>query len=459
MNRPNLLIIRNSEENLQDLKTLLRPEKYGLTEVPQNTDMELFFRQENPDLVLVCCHRKQANGSLKIVDNIRRHNQQIPIILLTKHSSESRAIAALRAGVTDYFKIPYSEAELLACFERHLSNGQGRRGQVSEPYTTCSHQPQPLIGDSQPMREIAAYMAKIAATDSTVLITGETGTGKELVAEQIHCNSLRRLRPFVSINCAALPENLVESELFGFDRGAFTGAVAAKRGKFEQAQGGTVFLDEIGDMSLHSQAKILHCIETKEIYPLGGQRVLPLDIRIIAATNQEPEKLMAEGSFRSDLFYRLNVARIHLPPLRDRKQDIPRLVEHTVEKLNGRFGRQVEGLTEEAMSFLYRYHWPGNVRELINLLEAAFINLPAKKISFVDLPQQFLKQIETASGRSEDERNRIVSALLETNWNKSTAAQNLKWSRMTLYRKIAKYNIVQKRTPARKGHSSLSPSP
>ncbi len=457
MKQPSLLIVRNSSQNLQDLKKLLRPKKYDLTEVPQNADMALFFRQENPDLVVVCCHRQQATGSLKIVDNIRRHNQRIPIILLTKHSSESLAIAALRAGVTDYFKIPYSGIELLACFERHLSDGKGRRGPVSEPYPTCSLQPQPLIGDSQPMREIAAYMAKISAADSTVLITGETGTGKELVAERIHCNSLRCLRPFVSINCAALPENLVESELFGFDRGAFTGAVAAKKGKFEQAQDGTVFLDEIGDMSLYSQAKILHCIETKEIYPLGGQRVLPLDIRIIAATNQEPEKLIAEGSFRSDLFYRLNVARIHLPPLRDRKQDIPRLVAHTVEKLNNRFGRKVEGLTEEAMSFLYRYHWPGNVRELLNLLEAAFINLPAKKIAFVDLPQQFLNQIENASGKPEDERNRIVSALLETNWNKSTAAQKLKWSRMTLYRKIAKYNIVQKRTPARKRHAGLSP--
>ena len=246
MNHPSLLIIRNSKQNLPDIKKLLLPKKYGLTEVPENADIELFFQREDPDLVLICCYRKQVGDSLEVVDHIRRQNQRIPIILLTKHSSESRAIAALRAGVTDYFKIPYSGAELLACFDRHLSNGNARRGAVSEPSAACSHQQQPLIGDSKPMREIAAYMAKIAATDSTVLITGETGTGKELVAERIHCNSLRCLRPFISINCAALPENLVESELFGFDRGAFTGAVAAKKGKFEQAQGGTVFLDESG---------------------------------------------------------------------------------------------------------------------------------------------------------------------------------------------------------------------
>ena len=449
MNIPSLLIIRNDAQNLQDLKKLLLPKKYAFTEVPQHADIELFFQRENPDLVLICCSRKQATDGLKVVDNIRRKNNRVPIILITKYSSEGRAIAALRAGVTDYFKLPYSEEELLASFERHLSNGNGQPGPMSKTFHMCSHRHQPLIGDSKSMREIATYIARIAPTDSTVLITGETGTGKELVAERIHCNSLRSLRPFISINCAALPENLVESELFGFDRGAFTGAVAAKKGKFEQAQGGTVFLDEIGDMSLYAQAKILRSIENKEVYPIGGDRAIPLDIRIIAATNQEPEELMARGIFRQDLYYRLNIARVHLPPLRDRKEDIPQLVAYAIDKLNLRFGRTVEGLTDEARAFLYRYHWPGNIRELLNLLEAVFINLPAKNIAHVDLPAQFLQQIEKAKGKPESERNRIVSALLETNWNKSSAAQKLNWSRMTLYRKIAKYNIVKKRSPAR----------
>jgi len=449
MNHPNLLIVRNSKQNLQDLKKLLSPKKYALTEVPENADIELFVQRENPDLVLICCYRKQAGGDLKVVDHIRRQNQRIPIILLTKHSSESRAIAALRAGATDYFKIPYSGAELLACFERHLSNGNGRRGAGSESYAACSHQQQPLIGDSKPMREIAAYMAKIAAADSTVLITGETGTGKELVAERIHCNSLRCLRPFISINCAALPENLVESELFGFDRGAFTGAVAARKGKFEQAQGGTVFLDEIGDMSLYSQAKILRCIENKEVYPIGSNRVIPLDIRIIAATNQEPEDLLSGGNFRQDLYYRLNIARIHLPPLRNRKEDIPRLVAFAIEKLNFRFNRNVKGLTKEALACLQRCDWPGNIRELMNLLEASYINLPAGPVSHMDLPEPIRRQLQQASSDNDTERSRILSALLETNWNKSTAARNLEWSRMTLYRKMAKYKIVEKRNPAR----------
>ena len=449
MNHPNLLIVKNSKQNLQDLKKLLLPKKYGLTEVPVNADIEPFFQRENPDLVLICCYRKQADDDLKAVDHIRRQNQRIPIILLTKHSSESRAIAALRAGVTDYFKIPYSEAELLACFERHLSNGNGRRGAVAEPNIACSHQQQPLIGDSKPMREIAAYMAKIAATDSTVLITGETGTGKELVAERIHCNSLRCLRPFISINCAALPENLVESELFGFDRGAFTGAVAAKKGKFEQAQGGTVFLDEIGDMSLYSQAKILRCIENKEVYPIGANRVIPLNIRIIAATNQEPEDLLSGGNFRQDLYYRLNIARIHLPPLRNRKEDIPRLAAYAIKKLNYQFNRNIKGLTQEALACLLRCDWPGNIRELMNLLEASYINLPPEPICHMDLPESIHQRLQQTSSNNDAERSRILSALLETNWNKSTAARNLAWSRMTLYRKMAKYKIVEKRNPAR----------
>ncbi len=449
MNLPSLLIIRNDEQNLQDLKKLLLPKKYGFTEVPENADIEVFFQRENPDLVLICCSRKQATDGLKVVNNIRRKNNRVPIILITKYSSERRAIAALRAGVTDYFKLPYSEEELLASFERHLSNGNGRPGPMSKAYHMCSHRHQPLIGDSKSMREIAAYIARIASTDSTVLITGETGTGKELVAERIHCNSLRSLRPFISINCAALPESLVESELFGFDRGAFTGAVAAKKGKFEQAQGGTVFLDEIGDMSLYAQAKILRSIENKEVYPIGGNRAIPLDIRIIAATNQEPEELMAEGNFRQDLYYRLNIARIHLPPLRDRKEDIPRLVAYMINKLNQRFNRNIKGLTKEALACLLRFDWPGNIRELMNLLEASYINLPSDPIYHMDLPEPIHQRLQLTATDNDTERSRILSALLDTNWNKSTAARKLEWSRMTLYRKIAKYKIVEKRKPAR----------
>jgi transcriptional regulator with PAS, ATPase and Fis domain len=237
--------------------------------------------------------------------------------------------------------------------------------------------------------------------------------------------------------------------LFGYDRGAFTGAFAYKKGKLELANGGSVFLDEIGDMTKFAQAKILRTIESKEFFHLGGKRSIPMKARVIAATNQDPERLMAEGNFRKDLYYRLNVARVQMPPLRKRKEDIPHLVKHAIRKFNHRFCREAEGLTDEAMVCLLRYEWPGNVRELLNLLEAAYINLPNRKVSYIDLPKPIYKQLKVTQGSTKEERKRIISALLETNWNKSTAAQKLNWSRMTLYRKIEKYNIVEKRTPRR----------
>ena len=444
MNRPNLLILRNDENSLQDLKKLLQPKQFDFIEAQASPDLARLFHQENPDLVLICSSRKNRSDGLREVERIRRKNRYVPIIFLTRYSSESKVIAALRAGVTDYFKIPYSQKALLASFARHLANEANP--DVFKPISndSCPYLHQPLIGESKSMREIVAYLTHIAPTDSTVLITGETGTGKELVAELIHCNSRRGDRPLVCINCAALPENLVESELFGFDRGAFTGAVATQKGKFEQAKGGTVFLDEIGDMSLYAQAKILRSIENKVVYPLGGQRPLPLDIRIIAATNQEPEELMAKGTFRSDLYYRLDVARIHLPPLRHRQEDVPSLIAYYVDRLNRRYRRDVKGFTDDAMATLTNYDWPGNVRELKNLVEAAFINLPPRKVSHAELPAAFRRKLLETEKLPKSERDKMLAALLSTNWNKTNAARKMNWSRMTLYRKMAKYRIVEK---------------
>ena len=299
-----------------------------------------------------------------------------------------------------------------------------------------------MIGESPPMREIRAYIGRVASTDSNVLITGETGTGKELVAKLIHRNSPRRQSPFVAINCAAIPDTLLESELFGYERGAFTGAYSSKEGKLKFANGGTVFFDEIGDMSPYLQAKILRAIDTREIQRLGGRSIL-LDVRVITATNQDLEGLMTEGKFRKDLYFRLNVVKIHLPPLRDRKQDIPPLINYYLAEFNRRFGREVEGFTEEAIQYLLDYDWPGNVRELKNLLEAIFVDLPSRRISFVDLPEQLRKHLRATDDLPRDERDRLLSTLFSTNWNMSKAAQKLHWSRMTIYRKMAKYHIVR----------------
>jgi transcriptional regulator with PAS, ATPase and Fis domain len=298
-----------------------------------------------------------------------------------------------------------------------------------------------MVGDGHLMRDIKRHISKFAAMECTVLITGETGTGKELAAEMIHQQSPRRKKDIVCLNCAALPETLVESELFGYRKGAFTGAVAASKGKFELASGGTLFLDEIGDMSLPAQAKILRTVENKRVYPLNSGSAVDLDVRVIAATNQDPEEMVAAGKFREDLYYRLNVARVHLPPLRQRKEDIPQLVAQGLRRLNKRFHREVSHVTAEAMSSFYLYDWPGNIRELNNMLEIAYVNCDAKKIEFSDLPPLFTKKLRFEHHSDASDRDKLLAALSATRWNKSKAAKQLKWSRMKVYRTLQRYNL------------------
>jgi transcriptional regulator with PAS, ATPase and Fis domain len=286
-------------------------------------------------------------------------------------------------------------------------------------------------------------MRKVALSDAHVLVTGETGTGKELAAQYIHDQSARRGKPLMAINCAALPDGLLESELFGYERGAFTGAGSSYPGKLRLADHGTVLFDEIGDMSLYAQAKILRVIETKQVYPLGGHRSIPVDVRIIAATNRQLEVQMRQGEFRQDLYYRLNVVRINLPPLRDRKADIPLLIDYFVQKCSERTGIRIAGFSDEALEVLSRYDWLGNIRELMNLVERIFIDPPVEKIGVADLPD-FVRTPQTAKqDTAPDEREILLHALSKTNWNKSKAAEQLHWSRMTLYRKLVKYRLVE----------------
>ena len=451
MLHPTLLVIKSDEKQFQRLKKLLGSKPFRLCETSQGGDIGSHFEREKPDLVLVCAADANNGDGLQAAKAIRRRDRMVPIILVTQFSSEARAIAALRAGFNDYFKVPYSGQSLLRSIARHLPKSAATKDNWArlDTFASCPYYHQPLIGDSKSMKDLKAYLHKIAPTDSTVLVTGETGTGKELVAELIHCSSPRATRPFVCVNCAALPENLVESELFGFERGAFTGAVAGKKGKFELAEGGTVLLDEIGDMSLHAQAKILRSIEQKEVFPLGGRRSVPLDVRVIAATHQDPEQLFSAGKFREDLYYRLNVVRMHLPPLRERKEDIPGLAAFAINKLNQRYHRDIQGLSDEALANLMRYDWPGNIRELMNVLEATYVNPDGKKIRWTHLPPRFRIRLNEGCSSAGNERNYIVSSLISTNWHRAKTARKLNWSRMTLYRKIIKYNIVQHRSPPR----------
>ncbi|MCD4755837.1 MAG: sigma-54 dependent transcriptional regulator [Deltaproteobacteria bacterium] len=433
MKNPAILIVEGDEILHQDLKSRLFHHGFEVIEAFDKTSALQFFQARKPNLVIICSSGDNRRDGLKTVAQIRRQDRGVPLFLITRKSSEARVIAALRAGITEYFKWPVSYEELIVSINRKLSDY--RR---SLPETDID---EPMIGDGATMRETKAYLMDVATTDSTVLITGETGTGKELAAELIHRHSPRHKEPFVCINCAALPESLVESEMFGYERGAFTGAVASKQGKFELAEGGTVFLDEIGDMSPYTQMKILRTTEKKEVCRLGGKGATPINVRIVGATNRDPEQLMEKGNFRKDLYYRLNVARVHLPPLRLRKEDIPSLLKHYIRKFNLRFGRKVEGLTEEALASLLHYDWPGNVRELKNILEATFISLSSWKIALMDLPKAFQRQLKETEGLPEKERDRVLSVLFATKWNKSKAAQKLQWSRMTLYRKMAKYHI------------------
>jgi DNA-binding NtrC family response regulator len=376
----------------------------------------------------------QPSMAIDLVRRLKAAHADIRIVVIAQVRTEVLLLEALRAGVSDFFDESSPEPEIAASLERLLASS------APTPESSLPGMPR-LVGDSPAMREIRARIAQIARSDSGVLITGETGVGKDIAAALIHTSSRRRARPWVALNCAAIPEPLFESELFGVSRGAYTGAHATRDGQLKAADGGTLFLDEVGDMPLTMQAKILRAVDAREFNRLGSTGRVPFDVRIIAATNQELDHLVAKGRFRSDLFYRLNVARICLPPLRERRDDILSLADHYVGRFNATFGYAVEGFTEESRALLFRYSWPGNVRELKNVIEATFVGLDGRSVARVSLPHA-IRECFSQQGPCDDERERLVAALLSTNWNRSKAARELHWSRMTLYRKLAKYHLA-----------------
>ena len=299
-----------------------------------------------------------------------------------------------------------------------------------------------LFGSSRAMLDLNEYLHKVALSDATVLITGETGTGKERVAGNLHRLGPRSSGPFVSVNCATLPETLIESELFGHHRGAFTGAIADFPGRFAEADHGTLFLDEVGELTHSAQAKLLRSIEDGEVVPLGSTRRRQVDVRIVVATNAALEELVERHSFRADLFYRLNVVRIELPPLRERPDDIAPILDHFISQQNSRHALSVGRPDAELLDRMQRYDWPGNIRELRNMVEAMFVDPPqGQSISLADLPPSFRRLFKESSRTGENERQRLVEVLRETKWNKVAAAREMNWSRMTLYRKLAKYDL------------------
>lgn len=438
MQRPSILIASENEALREHLTLLLR--RHGC-EIEASDPGAALGAVESRRLDLIILFWREESGAER---RAPRSNQGVPVISITGNATGEAAFRAVEATLHDHLKQPLSSEELISAVERRLSSTSSRK-LCGGPGVASSDliEGQRLIGESPSMRELRAYIKKLSSTDANVLVTGETGTGKELVAQLVQKNSLRRLKPFVCINCAAIPDSLLESELFGYERGAFTGAQCSRQGKLELADGGTVFFDEIGDMSQYAQAKILRVIETKEVQRLGGKRCVRSDLRIIAATNQDLDLPGAELRLRRDLYFRLNVARIHLAPLRERKADIPLLFDYYIREFNSQFGREVEGFTEQTLPILLQYHWPGNIRELRNVLEAVFVNLPPSKVSLMDLPEQLRGQFMAVGAEPPGERDLLLSALWSTDWNKSEAARQLHWSRMTLYRRIAKYHLVE----------------
>jgi two-component system response regulator HydG len=287
---------------------------------------------------------------------------------------------------------------------------------------------------------------KIARSEAPILITGSTGTGKEHIARAIHRSSPRADKAFIAVNCAAVPDTLFESELFGFERGSFTGAIHGQKGKAVLADGGTLFLDEIGELSLYCQSKLLRLLEEHEVYPIGAPRPVKVDLRVIAATNRRVEDAISLGQFRSDLYYRINVARIAIPDLADRPEDIALYVDHFIAQFNNRRGMQVGGVDPELMDLLVTYNWPGNVREIRNFVEGVFIDPPAGLIGIRHIPAAFAHLHRMYARTGEEEHRRLIAALEQSNWNKAEAAKLLQWSRMTLYRKLTKYNVTRSRT-------------
>jgi len=299
-----------------------------------------------------------------------------------------------------------------------------------------------MIGSSKPLLEIKLSLARIAASDCTVLITGETGTGKELAAEFVHANSTRRDRSFVCINCAAIPDSLLESELFGHSRGAFTGADVSYDGLLSAANGGTVFLDEIGDMSLSAQAKILRVLEKKEVCRIGATRPTRLDIRFVAATNQQLDAKATQGEFRKDLYFRLSGVHVHLPPLRERKEDMPLLLRHYCQEFRPGANVPPVEFSDRTLALLLQYDWPGNIRELKNLIESLSIAEIAGPVEPEQLPLRFrTAEVPPAAPSGTQEREMLISVLSSSNGNKAAAARTLNWSRMTLYRKLSKHHL------------------
>jgi two-component system nitrogen regulation response regulator NtrX len=445
-----LVLVVDDEESIRQLVgDVLEDEGYRTAFAADGAEAIERARREPPDLVLLDVAMPGRDG-LEVLEVLGARLPELPVVMMSGHGSIETAVRATKLGAYDFLEKPLSYDKLLLCvahgLERSRLEAENRR--LREDLARTAE----IVGESGVIRELKAQIERAAPTEGWVLVTGENGTGKELVAKQIHLHSKRAERPFVEVNCAAIPEELIESELFGHEKGAFTGAIQRKRGKFELADGGTIFLDEIGDMSLMTQAKILRILQEHRFERVGGTETLEVDVRVVAATNKDLEHEMAEGRFREDLYYRLNVIPFHVPPLRERQQDIPLLIERFLDRFSVQSTVPRKRISEGALERLRRYAWPGNVRELQNIVERLVLMSPGELIDVDHLPAQIVvpqkeraplgaQGQKLADARAAFEREFLIEKLRSNELNISRTAEVVGLARESLSRKLKSLGI------------------
>ncbi|RJQ55369.1 MAG: sigma-54-dependent Fis family transcriptional regulator [Desulfobacteraceae bacterium] len=448
-----LLVVDDDTAHRTMLKTLLGGWGYEIHEADDGSSAIDAVRKQPFDLVLMDIRMLKVSG-IEALDAVKSMNPAIPVVIMTAYSSVDTAVEALKKGAYDYLTKPLDFDKLKLTIQRAMEHVVLREENRLLKENLGRHfDTQNIIGRSPAMVRLLETVAQVAPSEATVMITGESGTGKELIAGAIHFNSPRKKGPFVKINCAAIAETLLESELFGHERGAFTGADRRKEGKFLQADKGSLFLDEVSEMSLTMQVKLLRVLQERELTRVGGEAVLPIDVRVIAATNKDLPEQIKEGRFREDLYYRLNVVSLHLPPLRHRREDIPLLADHFLKHFSEKNRRELKGISPNAMDRLIRYDWPGNVRELMNAIERGVVLAQADYLDEEIFP---IIQRSDSDGQAatpigdriegapleEVERATILRTLESTAGNKSEAARRLGITRKTLHKKLKKYGVM-----------------
>lgn len=449
MQRANILVVDDEKDICKALSILLSKEGYAVREAYNGEEALELLAKENFDLVMTDIKMEKKDG-FEVLREAQKISPGTPVIMMTAFASVGSAVEAMRAGAVDYITKPFINDEIRLTIRRILESNRLQmenlilRQELSQRPAAFSN----IIGSSDAMQKVFVMMEKVIPSKSNILITGESGTGKGLVAQAIHEAGPRKDKPFISINCGAIPENLLESELFGHKKGSFTSAVEDKKGLITMANGGSLFLDEIGELPSALQVKLLHIIQTRELTPVGDTRVITVDVRIIAATNADLTQRVKEGRFREDLYYRLNVIELKMPPLRDRRDDIPVLIKHYLDAFNKEAGKAIKDVDYEAMQSMLAYDWPGNIRELRNTLERAVVLADGEVITIHDLTDKFrtldVEGVSTSSLRQaldDFERDYVKRSLAESKGNKEATAAKLGIDLATLYRKLKKLKI------------------